>query len=116
MAISEWSDQILIANLSDEPSLSDELSGLIERVHSLESMPDIVLDFQAVSFVNSSNLSQMLRLHEVVSGHGGRLCLCGLNESVQSVLEVTRLDRLFPSQSDTAMALASLQIEGEVLD
>jgi anti-anti-sigma factor len=113
MAISEWSDQILVANLSDEPSLSDDLAQLAERLDDLTCAADIVLDFQSVAFVNSSNMSQLLHLRQVATAAGGRVCLCGLNDSVRSVLEITRLDRLFEMQPDTATALALLQMAME---
>lgn len=113
MAISQWSDQILVANLLDEPALSDDLSHLVERLDDLTGGADIVLDFQSVTFVNSSNLGQLLQLRDLVTAAGGRVCLCGLNESVRSVLEITRLDRLFETQHDISTALASLQMAME---
>ena len=67
MAI-EWSDNILLANLSDEPALSEELSLAIDKINDAEEAPHTVLDFRAVSYVNSSNIAQLLRLLDPAHG------------------------------------------------
>ena len=64
----DWSEGIAIAELADEPALSDELLGIIERVKNApaDGMPHIVLNFAGVSYVNSSNIAQLLRLRQAV--------------------------------------------------
>lgn len=115
MPISQWSEEILVADLQDEPALSDEINALTERVQTDHSASGVVLNFQGVSYVNSSNLAQMLRLRKELSGLGGTLRLCALNEQIWSVMLVSGLDRIFKFDPDTASALAALQL-GEVGD
>ncbi|MEL6329640.1 MAG: STAS domain-containing protein [Planctomycetota bacterium] len=117
MAI-DWSDNIVLAQLSDEPDLSDELGGLIDRVgqvtaHPDASVPNVVLDFSSVGYVNSSNLAQLLRLSKRLSEAGRQLRLAGVADEVWSVMMVTGLDKVFRFAPDTMTALAGLQIESE---
>lgn len=113
MAILEWSEQVLVVDLQNEPLLSDDLLVLAERLEAHVQQRDVVLNFLAVGFLNSSNISQLLRVREAARRRGGRLCLCSINSSIASVLEVTHLDRLFHQEEDTASALAALQLAAD---
>lgn len=113
MSISEWSDSIVVAELQDEPALSDDLTGLIDRVRDLESAPNVVLNFVGVTYLNSSNLAQLLDLRRSLNDSEATLRICGLRESVWNLFVVTGLDKVFEIQENTAMALASLQIDDE---
>lgn len=114
MAITEWSDDILVVDLQEEPLLSDELALLYERLSAAASAGrpgrSVVLNFEGVGFVNSSNLGQVLRLRQAVVAGGGELRLCGLNRRVRSIVEVTHLHRLLAIDADMPTALASVQL------
>ncbi len=107
----DWSDDIVVADLADEPALSDELNGLIERLEQMDDLPHVVLNFQHVSYVNSSNLAQLLKLRKLLDGAGRGLRLCSITPDVFSVIRVTGLDKLFSIAPDPLTALAGLQIE-----
>jgi anti-anti-sigma factor len=106
----EWSDTILIANLADEPALSDELSLICEKVEAAEEPPHAVLDFAEVSYINSSNIAQLLRLRKLLEGAGRSMRLSGVTDDVMSVLMVTGLDKVFKFAPDTLTAIAGLQL------
>ena len=107
----DWSEEIAIANLAEEPALSDELSSMNERIASLDDPPHAVLDFQDVGYINSSNIAQLLAMRKTLAAGGRRLILCGINDEVQSVLVVSGLDKLFRIMPDMMTAIASVQIE-----
>lgn len=109
----DWSDNIVIANLADEPALSDELSMICERIESAqenEPVPNAVLEFHEVSYVNSSNIAQLLRLRKNLDAHNRQLVLCGVTDEVMSVLVVTGLNKVFRFAADLLTAIASIQI------
>jgi len=111
MGIQDWSDDILVVELTDDPQLSEDLVSLAAR---LEGKPtDVVLHFAAVSFINSSNLSKLLRLRKVIMTSKRRLILCDVNTHVWGVFMVTGLDRIFEFTRDIATALATLQMAGQ---
>jgi anti-anti-sigma factor len=106
----EWSDTILIANLADEPALSDELSLICDKVEATRTPPHAVLDFAEVSYINSSNIAQLLRLRKLLDASGRSMRLSGVTDDVMSVLMVTGLDKIFKFAPDTLTALAGLQL------
>ena len=107
----EWSDTILVANLADEPALSNELSLICDKAEQADAPPHAVLDFAEVSYINSSNIAQLLRLRKVLEGSGRTMRLTGVTDDVMSVLMVSGLDKLFKFAPDTLTALAGLQLD-----
>ena len=108
----DWSDNIIVTELADEPQLSEELGLLIERlVASSGKPPSAVVNFANVTYVNSSNLAQLLKLKKVLGDAGGQLRLCSVSDEVWSVMMVTGLDKVFQFAPDPLTALAGLQIE-----
>jgi anti-anti-sigma factor len=111
MAIQQWSDEITVAELADDPQFTEDVSALME---SLEGSPrDVVLNFSAVGFINSSNIALLLRLRKQVTSVKRRLILCGINTHVWSVLQVTGLDKILEFTNDIATALATVQLTGK---
>ncbi|MBL4699358.1 MAG: STAS domain-containing protein [Phycisphaerales bacterium] len=115
----DWSDNIVIANLADEPALSDELSMICERIEETsegDPVPHAVLEFHEVSYVNSSNIAQLLRLRKNLEAHSRQLVLCGVTDEVMSVLVVTGLNKVFSFAADLLTAIASIQIADTAQD
>jgi anti-anti-sigma factor len=111
MAIQKWSENITIVELGNDPQFTDELTSVTE---TLEGEPgDVVLNFSAVSFINSSNVAKLLRLRKQVMSGDRRMLLCGVNTQVWGVFLVTGLDKIFEFTGDIATALATLQMENE---
>lgn len=111
MAIQDWSDDIIVADLTDDPQFTDELLALTDR---LEANPkNIVLNFGAVGFVNSSNIAKLLRLRKAMISTEHKLVLCDVNTQVWGILLVTGLDKIFDYTNDVATALAMLQINSK---
>jgi anti-anti-sigma factor len=110
MTIQNWSEDIVLAELADEPAFTEDLNALTDAV---EQQPrDVVLNFQAVDFLNSSNIAKLLKLRKVLVNADKRLMLCGINTQVWGVFLVTGLDKIFEYTDDTATALATLQLGG----
>ena len=65
----------------------------------------IVVDFSKVEFTSSAGLRVLLMLGKRLSPAGGTLVLCGLNENVRKVLEVSGLTSAFPIVSTREQAL-----------
>lgn len=108
----DWSEDILVTELTDEPALSEELHAIIDRANaSRGKVPHVVLNFGQVSYITSSNLAQLLRLKKVLHEHDARLRLCSLTDQVWSVFLVTGLDKVFSFAPDPLTALAGLQLD-----
>lgn len=112
MPINEWSETIMIAELSDEPAFSEDIEALLRRLEQPDGpVSDVIVDLQSVTRVNSSNLAQLLKLRKKLAIAGRRLRICAVNDSVWSVLLMTGLDTMFEFTEDVSTSLASLQIE-----
>ncbi len=112
MPLQDWSESTLIVELNDEPMFSEDFDALMGRLESTDNdAPDVILNLLGVSRLNSSNLSQLLRLRKTLMGRDRRLRICSVDDSVWSVFLVTGLEQLFSFTDDVATSLASLQIE-----
>ena len=114
MAIQEWSDEITVVELADEPQFSEKLDSVVDRFDSAPT--DMALNFGAVGFVNSSNISQLLRLRKHMLSASRRLILCAVNTQVWGVFQVTGLDKIFEFTNDISTALAALQLGSAAAD
>jgi anti-anti-sigma factor len=110
----DWADDIVLADLADEPALSDELGTILDRLEHLggpERMPSVVLDFSGVTYLNSSNIAQLLRLRQTLEPAGRQLRLAGVTGDVLAVMRTTGLDRVLNFSPDMLTALASVQMD-----
>ena len=112
MAI-DWSETIVVADLQDEPGFSEELTSLTAEVERRDERLDVVVNLGDVSYVNSSNIAQLLRLRKAVTEAGGRLRLASVHDTVWSVMILTGLDKVFEFAPDKATAIASLQLNAD---
>lgn len=53
------------------------------------------LDLSSAGFVDSSGLGVLISLHKEMVSRGGRLRIVNPTDSIQQILELTRLHRLF---------------------
>tara|TARA_B100000900_G_scaffold291363_1_gene250203 strand:- start:431 stop:781 length:351 start_codon:yes stop_codon:yes gene_type:complete len=115
MSLNEWSEQIVLAETGEEPSFSEDMGNLISIVEDADrgerEMPDVVVNLSEVTYLNSSNIAQLLRLRKRLAGGGGKLRICSVGDQVWGVILVTGLDKLFEFHDDLATAIASLQLD-----
>ena len=108
MAIQNWSDNIVVVDLNEDPLFTDELTSVCDSLDAKGC--HVVLNFSAVGFINSSNLAKLLRVRKQVLAQKSRLVLCGVNPQVWGVLSVTGLDKIFECTGDVSTALATVQL------
>lgn len=114
MPVNEWSESIVIAELTDEPAFSEDMESLLRSLDEADDdLPDVIVNLQGAKRVNSSNLSQLLRLRKRLTQADRRLRICSVNDTVWSVFLMTGLDNVFDFTEDVSTSLASLQIEDE---
>ncbi|MDT8440562.1 MAG: STAS domain-containing protein [Desulfuromonadales bacterium] len=74
-----------------------------------EGKTNLVVDLQAVRFVDSSGLGALVSGFKNASSRNGSLKLTGLQLQVKSMFELTRLHRVFEIYNDAEDALGSFQ-------
>lgn len=114
----DWEDGILLSELADEPELSEEFSAIFARLKGEDGHPGpptgpphVVLNFQAVTYLNSSHIAALLRMRKLAIEKGRKLVLCAVADEVWSMLLLTGLDKVFAFEPDTMTALARIQID-----
>lgn len=85
---------------------SGELKAQMLRLFE-EGKNNLVIDLQAVRFVDSSGLGALVSGFKNASSRNGSLKLSGLQLQVKSMFELTRLHRVFEIFNDVDEALAS---------
>lgn len=108
MAIQNWSDEITVVELGDDPQFTDEMGALMDILEN--NATNVALNFAAVGFINSSNVARLLRLRKIMASEKKRLVLCDVNTQVWGVFLVTGLDKIFTFTDDISTALATLQM------
>lgn len=110
MSIENWSENIIVVELQDDPTFTDDLTALLDQLEEQKEV-DVVLNFAAVNYLNSSNIAKLLKLRKLVSGNRRKLVLCGIDTNVWGLFLVTGLDKVFEFADSIATGLASVQIE-----
>src|SRR4051812_391228 len=111
MPIQQWSETVAVVRLGDDPAFTDDLTALETQ---LDNNPaDVVLDFTAVRYVNSSNISRLLNLRKKMTVQSSRLILCCIDTKVWGTFLVTGLDKIFQHSDSVTTALAGLQLGEE---
>ncbi len=111
MPIEAWSDDITIAELGDEPAFSEDMASLMQRLDGMgDLVPDVIINLASVTYLNSSNIAQMLRLRKRLNTAGRNMRICSVEDQVWGVLMITGLDKIFEFTDDVTTALASLQL------
>ena len=109
MGIQNWSDEVVLVDLPQEPEMGDELKSVIEIVRDRGDC-DVVIDFANVDIVTSSSLSKLLKLRKMLADCGHRLVFCSVAAATRGIFTVTGLDGIFELADDKFVALASLQL------
>ena len=106
-SVEEGVDMLTLAGEIDlhyAPVLRDLLQGKVK-----EQCPALILDLGAVSFIDSAGLAAIIEYFRDASTHRGVVCLTGLNETLTTVFEIVRLDKVIPIYASPEEARAALK-------
>ena len=88
-------------DLHVSPSVTASLNSMIER-----KPQRLVVDLSNVTYIDSAGLAALIGAMQKVEGYGGKFLLAGLQETVRSIFEISRLDQVFQIFPDADAALA----------
>lgn len=100
MVVRPGLERLTAANATE---FKNEVVALIDEGNS-----QIIIDFAAVSFLDSSGLGALVGVLKKI-GHRGDLLVCGLNGDVDQMFRVCRMDRVFPIHRDVDAAVQMLR-------
>ena len=88
-------------DLHVSPSVTASLNAMI-----VKKPERLVVDLSDVSYIDSAGLAALIEAMQKVEDYGGKFALAGLQETVRSIFEISRLDQVFQIFPDTDAALA----------
>ena len=88
MGIQNWSDDVILVNLAQEPDMGEELLTVIGMMTENEGL-DVVVDFADVDIVTSSSIAKLLKLRKVLCDNNQRLIFCSVQPKTKSIFSVT---------------------------
>ncbi len=110
MAVQQWSESVILGELGDDPQFTDDLAAILDQC-SRDTRQDVLLNLGGVTYLNSSNIAQLLKLRKLVTLTNQRkLKLAAVSTQVWGVFLVTGLDRIFDFVDDVPSGLAALQL------
>jgi anti-sigma B factor antagonist len=99
--------EVTVCGISGEINITSvgELRGLFDSLVRSGSKK-VVADLAALEYIDSSGLAVMIELHQRLIKGGGVLKLCGLNERINGIFDVTKLNSIFQIRKNRETALA----------
>jgi anti-sigma B factor antagonist len=88
-------------DLHVSPSVTASLNAMIEK-----KPRRLVVDLSEVTYIDSAGLAALIEAMQKVEGYGGKFLLAGLQETVRSIFEISRLDQVFQIFPDVRAAVA----------
>jgi anti-sigma B factor antagonist len=70
----------------------------------------LVLDLDTVRFMDSSGLTVIISTFRALNDHGGELVVTGVGDGLNSLFQLTRLDKVFRIFPDVEQAYRALQV------
>lgn len=109
MQISEQRHGAVMVVKPEGALVEDSVSTFLEQLERLhrETMGRVVVDLSEVPFVDSRGLEALLEVTEKMGRQGRALRLCGVNETVREVLELTELSPQLEQYEDANRAVRS---------
>jgi anti-sigma B factor antagonist len=89
-------------DLHVSPTVTASLNEMIEK------KPErLVVDLSQVSYMDSAGLAVLIEAMQKVEAYGGKFMLAGLQETVRSIFEISRLDQVFQIFPEADAALTA---------
>jgi|ERR1043166_982509 len=101
-------------DLHVSPAVRESLNAMIKK------KPEwIVIDLSRATYIDSAGVAALIVAMQEVEAYGGKFFLSGLQETLRSIFETSRLDRIFQIFPDVDAALAASgawvnAVEGDV--
>lgn len=101
---------VMVIKLSGDINMTNS-NELRERFLALlkKGQVKVLMDFEKVDFIDSSGIATLIEMFRNLQKVGGRIYLCQVNKKIVSILEITKVNKLFPMFENRAQALQELE-------
>src|SRR5260370_27282853 len=87
-------------DLHVSPNVTASLNRMVEQ-----KPKQLVVDLSRVTYIDSAGLAALIEAMQKVEAYGGKFALAGLQETVRSIFEISRLDQVFQIFPDVDAAV-----------
>jgi anti-sigma B factor antagonist len=112
----ESSGDIRILRVKEPKLTYPTLSGFLAEVRRLveEGTRKLVIDLQAVTYVDSASIGCLMDVRRLLTEQGGLLKLSGLQPRVETMISMTGVNKIIDIHREEAQALAAFaETEGK---
>ena len=102
---------ILYTPVSQEPGLRHELVTIKEIVSGRDDC-NVIISLADIEILTSSTITQLLEIHNSLSGHGRMLILCKVGLPVKGIFRIEGLSPVFNIAADMWAAQEMIQKAG----
>ena len=109
-------DGVTILDLKGKMTLGEGDELLKDKINSLlqQERKQLVLNLEAVPYIDSAGLGEIVRTYTTVSRQGGQLKLLSLTKRITDLLSITKLLTVFETYDSEADAVRSFQTSANV--
>ena len=111
MGITNWSDEIVLLDLSQEPEMLDELQCLSVILRE-KSYCKVLIDFSEVGEMTATGISKLLQVRKLADHWANRFALCNVPEAIKAMFNDAGHKRTVEVFDDRHLALISLDMVG----
>jgi anti-sigma B factor antagonist len=90
-------------DLNVSPVVTELLDAMTEK-----RLERIVIDLSRATYIDSAGLAVLIVVMQEVQAFGGKFFLSGLNQTMRSIFETSRLNRIFQIFPDVDAALSGI--------
>jgi anti-sigma B factor antagonist len=89
-------------DLHVSPAVTESLNAMIKK-----KPKRIVVDLSRATYIDSAGMAALILAMQEIEAYGGKFFLAGLQETLRSIFETSRLERVFRIFPDVDAALAA---------
>ncbi len=108
---SERMNDVLVVTVHEDINFENtkDLKNYIQKYMDEEHIGNYIIDLEHVGFIDSSGLGTLVSLLTMLKKRNGGLKLTGINENIEELFKLTRLNDFFDIYDHTELALEALK-------
>jgi anti-sigma B factor antagonist len=105
--LSVLNDTILVVKLMGRMVDTDNSTELLHAIGNqlTDTTKKVVVDMAGIDYINSNGLNTLIAILTKARNKGGELILAGINDKIQKLMLITKLNTVFTSADNTESAL-----------
>ncbi|MBF0486032.1 MAG: STAS domain-containing protein [Candidatus Omnitrophica bacterium] len=89
-------------NMDNSNTLREAFKKILKEMNT-----KVLVDFEKLSFIDSSGIATLIEMFQNLEKVKGRLCLCQVNKRIIGIFEITKVHKLFGIFENRQEALRS---------